>query len=471
MGPEKVDVVIVGGGISGLATAFWLVEQGLTVRLLEKEFAVGGTMKTLSERGFLIETGPNSALETTPHIREIVHLCGLTGEFIYANPVGRNRYILRNGTLHPLPLSPLAFLKTALFSTSAKLRLLREPFINRSLREESVAEFVTRRLGEEFLDYAVDPFVAGIYAARPEELSLRAAFPKLHALEERYGGLIKGMVQGRRERAERKETGKDRAESFSFVAGLQTFPLAIANKLGEVVVTGAKVTHIRDITLGDQVPPDEPDARRYCIEYLQNDQGREIESECVVLSVPSYAAAPLIHTLSPKTSKALSDIRYPPVVSVFLGYHGSQIRRPLDGFGFLVPLKERRNILGCLWSSSLFPVRAPSGHVALTAFVGGSRNPELCAHDDDHILGLVMEDLNSIMHIDGKPIYLKVTRWAKAIPQYVLGYHATLDILSAFEDAHPGLYFCSNYRGGISIGDCVQSARGIADRVRDHVSR
>jgi len=470
MGPEKVDVVIVGGGISGLAAALGITERGLSVRLLERESEVGGTMKTVREDGFLVETGPNSALETTPLIGEIVRTCGLTEKFLYANPVGRNRYVLRSGILHALPLSPLELLTTHLFSFSAKLRLLREPFIGRTLHEESVADFVIRRIGREFLDYAVDPFVAGIYAARPDQLSVRAAFPKLHALEEKYGGLIKGMIQGRRERTNRREKGKDRAETFSFRDGLQSLPRAIAGKLGDVISTGAKVTQIRDISLNDQVPNDEPDARRYVIEYLLGDQNHEIESESVVLSVPSYAAAPVIHSLSQKTSKTLADIPYAPVISVFLGYRETDIQRPLDGFGFLIPAKEHRNILGCLWSSSLFPGRATPGHVALTVFIGGSRNPALCDLDDDHIQRIVMEELKSIMHIDGKPIYLKVTRWTKAIPQYVLGYHATLDTLSEFEESHPGLFFCSNYRGGISIGDCIQSAKVVTERVLDHVA-
>jgi len=187
MANSTADVVIIGAGVSGLSVAHWLSKSGVDVTVLEKDPVVGGTMKTVREDGFIVEIGPNSALETTPFVKEIVDDCGLQDEFLYANPTSNNRYILRDGKLHRLPLTPPAFLATRLFSFSAKLRLLKEPFIGRANKEESIAEFVERRLGKEFLDYAIDPFVAGIFAGRPESLSVRAAFPKLYALEEKYG--------------------------------------------------------------------------------------------------------------------------------------------------------------------------------------------------------------------------------------------------------------------------------------------
>lgn len=454
---ERTDVVIVGGGISGLSAAHWLVKAGFRVKVLEKEAQPGGTMKTRSEEGFLSELGPNSALETTPHIETLVSDLRLNGDFLYADPSSKNRFILRNGKLRPLPLSPLAFLMTDLFSFRAKLRLLKEPFIGRATNEESIAEFVTRRLGKEFLDYAIDPFVAGIFAARPEALSVRAAFPKLYALEETYGGLIRGMILGRRERRTRKEQSKDRAKSFSFRQGMQSLPLRLAALLGEEKVacrSSVSEIHVLPST----------GLRNYVVNYLRDGHSHHLEAGAVILAAPAEAAARLIQPLAPKVADDLAAIQYPPVVSVFLGYRQQEVGHPMNGFGFLVPSLENRKILGCLWSSSLFPNRAPAGSVGMTVFVGGGRQPELTSAEDRELLAMVLQDLESIMQIRGKPVYWSLTRWKKAIPQYTLGYQRVMETLSSFEMSYPGLFFCSNFRGGISVGDCIQNSESIARR-------
>ena len=233
MGQVKTDVIVVGEGITGLGIAYWLKKRGINVTVLAKDGEVGGTMKSVQEQGFLYETGANTALETTPLFKELVSDLKLESEFIYANPEGKNRYILRDSILHSMPLGPGSFFFTKLFSTAAKFRVMKEPFIGRAEKEESVAEFVERRLGREFLDYAIDPFVAGVFAGKTEQLSVRSAFPKLYALEEKYGGLVKGMIKGAQERKQRAEKAKDRAETFSFVSGMQTLPQAIGNSLGQ----------------------------------------------------------------------------------------------------------------------------------------------------------------------------------------------------------------------------------------------
>ncbi|MGB2869988.1 MAG: protoporphyrinogen oxidase [Bacteroidota bacterium] len=467
MGPRKVDVVVIGAGISGLCAAHWLRKNDLSVLVLEKDAEVGGTMKTVSEDGFLSEVGPNSALETTPLFKELVSDLQLEHELVYANPAGKKRFVLKDGTLHALPLDPISFIRTPLFSAAAKLRLLKEPFVGRGTKEESIAEFVVRRLGQEFLDYAIDPFVAGVYAGRPEFLSVRAAFPKLYALEEEYGGLIRGTILGRKKRKARAEQAKDRAESFSFLSGMQAFPAAIARNLGSAVLTNAKVTALRDLHLTGEDSELEPDARRYCVEFLHGGVQEEVEADAVVLSTPAFAAAPLVLSFSRNTAQVLTSIQYSPVISVFLGVRKSDVGHSLDGFGFLVPTRERRKILGCLWSSSLFPGRCPHDAAALTVFVGGGRQPELTALSDEQIVPLVLDELKSIMQIQGKPLYLKVTRWAKAIPQYEIGYKAKVDEMEQFEEAHEGIFFCGNYRGGIAVGDCLQSSYAVSERVSE----
>ncbi|MGH2567892.1 MAG: protoporphyrinogen oxidase [Bacteroidota bacterium] len=457
MEPRTVDVVVVGAGISGLCVAHWLTKRGVEVLVLEKDAEVGGTMKSFVEQGFLVERGPNSALETTPLIQELVEELNLRREFMYANPAGKNRFILKNGSLIALPLNPIAFLSSKLFSAAAKLRVLKEPFIGRGTQEESVAEFVVRRLGQEFLDYAIDPFVAGVYAAKPEQLSVRAAFPKLYALEERYGGLIKGMVKGRKERRQRAEKAKDHAQTFSFLHGMQQLPVALASELGERVLCNAEVTGLNKSAHSFQAP-DESHARRYTVEFLRNGSSEKVEADVVVLSAPAFASSVLVRSLSPAAAQTLSSIHYAPVVSLFLGFKREDVTHPLNGFGFLVPSLENRNILGCLWSSSLFSYRAPEKLVSFTVFIGGSRQPELVNRDNEQLLEIALEELKSIMQITGNPVYWRVTRWQKAIPQYELGYERLLAALRQFEVEHKGIVFCSNYLRGIAVGDCIKSA-------------
>jgi oxygen-dependent protoporphyrinogen oxidase len=467
VGPKKVDAVIVGAGISGLCVAYWLNRAGVDVVVLEKDSEVGGTMKTKTEDGYLVEIGPNSALETTPLFQDLFSGLKLHNELAYANPVGKNRFILRDGTLHALPLNPFSFLRTKLFSASAKVRLFREPWIGRAESEETISEFVTRRLGREFLDYAIDPFVAGVYAADPAFLSVRAAFPKLYRLEERYGSLILGAIKGRKERKERAEKAKDRAPSFSFVHGMNVLPASIARELGDRVLLDARTTRIRDLRLIDAEPLDEPGARTFKVEFLHQGTSRELECDAVVLSCPAFSAAPLIQAFSIQTAHALESIEYAPVTSVFLGFRRQDIPHALNGFGFLVPRIERRNILGCLWSSSLFPGRAPEGSAGLTVFVGGSRQPELAHLSDGETVSRIREELQSIMQIEGKPVYWNISRWERAIPQYGIGHVQLQEGLEEFEEKHSGLFFCSNYKGGIAVGDCVANARSTADRVRE----
>jgi len=469
MGPKKTDVIVIGEGITGLGIAYWLKKRGIDVVVLAKDHQVGGTMKSVHDQGFLYETGANTALETTPLFKELVSDLKLEAEFTYANPAGKNRYILRDGVLHSMPLGPGALLSTKLFSAAAKFRLLKEPFIGRGEKEESIAEFVERRLGREFLDYAIDPFVAGVFAGKPEQLSVRSSFPKLYALEEKYGGLVKGMIKGAGERKQRAERAKDRAETFSFLNGMQVLPQAIGDSLGTSMTLDAKVTGIRNLTTMHNEPANEPDARRYLVEYLHHSRDEEMEADFVVLAIPAFDAAPIIKSLSRETAHVLSSIYYSPIISIFLGVKREDIGHRLDGFGCLIPSKERRQILGCLWNSCLFGKRAPAGMVALNAFIGGARQPELTEMNDERVIQTTLDELKSIMQLSGKPVYLNLTRWQKSIPQYEIGYQNKMDALTQFEESHPGIMLAGNYRGGISVGDCVKNASETAEHLATHI--
>ncbi len=459
--PSK-SVVVIGAGISGLCVAYWLMKRGASVTVLEKDSEPGGTMRTVRDDGWLIETGPNSALETTPLFEQLFQELGIAEQKIYADPASARRYIVRRGRLLAIPMSPTTFLTSSLWSIGGKLRLLKEPFVGRARSEESVADFVRRRLGREFLDYAINPFVAGVYAGNPEDLSVRAAFPKLYSLEEKYGGLIKGAIKSRQERKQRKEVAKNRAELFSFANGMQTLPKALAAGLGNSIKLNASVNHIVPMRAG-KFPI-------YTISYSQDGIDLTMEAHAVVLSTPAYGTSHIVQRIDPAMAKTLDSIDYPPVAEVFLGFEHDQIGRPLDGFGFLVPEVEKRRILGTIWSSALFPDRAPEGRVALTSFIGGARQPELLTLDDEQLIDMVLSELHSLMGVTGLPAYTHITRWDRAIPQYNVGYQTILNAIDRFEQNFQGAFICSNYRGGIAVGDCVMSAEKMAGRVVQHLA-
>ncbi|MBI2961764.1 MAG: protoporphyrinogen oxidase, partial [Betaproteobacteria bacterium] len=378
---------------------------------------------------------------------------------IYAEPAAKNRYILRGGKLLALPLSPPALLKTQLFSARAKLGLVREIFVGRSApdEEETVAQFVRRRLGAEFLDYAINPFVAGVYAGDPEKLSVRAAFPKLFDIEQRYGSLIRGQIRGAKERRRRGEVSKQAAPMLSFRDGMQTLTDAIAARLADLRL-GTRATGL--VRFEGSV---------WEISASGPGGPAAIRANALVVATPALAAAQLVKRLSPGAAAALEAIPYPPVASVACAYARADVAHALDGFGFLVPKKERRRILGTIFSSTLFPNRAPDGTVLLTTFVGGMRQPELARADEAGIAALVEEELASLLGVRAAPRQRWVNRWERAIPQYTLGHLARIAAIEAAERAFPGLFFCANYRGGISVADCIGSSRAAADRVVQHL--
>ena len=439
---------MLGAGISGLTTAYLLHKKGFDVVVLEKKKEAGGSMESVRENGCLFDRGPNSALETTPLIAQLVEELNLKDQLLYASKEANKRYILRNNNLYPLPMSPLAFIKTKLFSTGAKLRLLAEPFIGRSEDGyyQSIAEFVERRLGREFLDYAINPFVAGVYAGNPEELSVKSAFPKLYALEEKYGGLIIGTIKSAKERKKRAEQSKQSAKMFSFKDGMQALPNAIAGVLGDRVRYGCEVKEILKNESG------------YNVVFEHNGDEEIIGCQSVISAVPAYRAAEIFSKWDADLVKHLNDIYYPPVLVLYMIYNKKDIGHRLDGFGFLIPAKEKKSFLGALWSSVIFDGRTDEDKAAFTLFIGGSRDAALLKLDKELIIKKVIKEFEELMTIHSSPVFTSSRLWNKAIPQYNIGYIEHERYFEKFEKEHDGIILSGNYRGGISVGDCIKNA-------------
>jgi len=449
-------IVVIGAGISGLTTAYLLLKEGYDVVVLEQKDKVGGSIETVSESSFLFDRGPNSGLETTPLIQQLVKELNLEDQFVYANREGNKRYILRNNELHALPMSPPAFFKTKLFSGKAKLRLMAEPFIGKSKDGyyQSIAEFVTRRLGKEFLDYAINPFVAGVYAGRPEELSVKSAFPKLYALEEEYGGLILGTLRSIRKRKKTKEVSKQSAKMFSFKDGMKVLPEAIADKLGNRVSTGVEVTSVRKTAEGN-----------YGVTFRDGKQTLTLLADVVLSTVPAYKASELFGHFDNDLIKQLNEIYYPPVLVLYLVYEKSAVGQPLDGFGFLIPEKEEKSFLGAIWSSVIFPNRSDESKAAFTIFIGGSRDSGFVDDVEQNVIDRARREFELLMKISAEPIMITKRFWPKAIPQYNLGYVEHENFFDHFEKNNKGIILGGNYRGGISVGDCIKNAELVANKI------
>jgi protoporphyrinogen/coproporphyrinogen III oxidase len=442
----KKRVAVIGAGIAGLSTAYWLNQHGYDVKVFEKTSHIGGSIVTEKKDGYLIDLGPNSALETSDQLRQLIKDIGLEKQKIYGNEESNNRYVVRNGELRAIPTSPVKFLKSKLFSTKAKFRLFKEPFIKPvQVDDISLAEYVRYRLGPEFLDYAINPFVAGVYAGDPEKLSTPAAFPKLYNLEQKYGSFIKGAIKGARERKKRNEVAKDRAKLFSFIDGMHIFPNTLAEKLAGKIELNA---HVVNVEHGDS----------YVIHIKNGDEIKQEKFDKIVLSIPAEGLAKTLKSLATPETAAYEKIEYPPVSVVFMGFQKKAIQRQLDGFGFLVPKVENRKILGTIWSSTIFPNRAPEEYAALTTFVGGTRQPEVTELNDEELTKVVLEELDALMGLTEKPTFVRIKKWPRAIPQYTMGYPKIQQSYNKLEKQFPGLYFAGNLRRGIGLGDSVLSA-------------
>lgn len=436
-------VIIIGGGISGLASAWFLREKGWQPIILEAGDPAGGSICSRREAGFLLDTGANSMMLKGEIVPAWFRRIGMDGEMIEANPLAKRRYVLKDGVPLALPNGPLAFLRNPILSAAAKARLLGEPFRPRSTDpDESIAAFVRRRLGPEVLDWMVDPFVSGVFAGDPERLSLRATLPRLAALEDTGGSLLRGAWRTRHAKGPRRVAPR----LVSFRNGLQMLPLKVADLLGDAVHSGCAVERIH--REGDL--------------WVAEAADQSWRAPRLVLAVPAYVAAQLLTPLHAELAAELHAIRYPSVMTMALGFAQAQVAHALDGFGMLIPRKLGLETLGVLFSSTIFPGRAPAGQVLLTAFIGGAQN-DISDRLDGALLSSVMQEISPALGISGAPHFVHTRRWQRAIPQYERGHLDRIRRIDAALATLPGLALRANWRDGVALGDCIENAAALSE--------
>jgi len=438
-------VVILGAGLTGLSAAVALKRSGIPVTVLESSGRAGGAVGTEHDGGYLVEHGPNSMMVGEEEVFSFLRDIGLEKDVV--RPRAKKRFLVRGGKVIALPAGPGGAVATPLFSLRGKLRVLAEPFVPPGrAQDESLADLVRRRLGPEVLSYAIEPFVAGIYAGDPERLSARHAFPKLWQLEREHGSFVRGALRKRRNSARQK--------TISFRQGMGALPSRLADLLGDDLRREALVELIERSDAGWSV--------------VWNEQGQSRRAVCgsLVCAIPAFAVPKLPWPGSiAGDADVLGGIEYPPVSVVALGFRRDSVQHPLDGFGVLVPAAEHRRILGTIFSTSLFAARAPDGDVLLTTFVGGARQPDLASLPDDALERLVRDDLAALLGVHGEPVFRRIIRWPRAIPQYNLGYGEIISALEKLEATYPGLHFVGNYRGGIAAGQCIRNGLRLAEEI------
>lgn len=439
-----MSIGVIGGGIAGLTAAYELHRRGIPVQVLEATSGTGGMIRSERVDGYLVEHGPNSLRDTNDLLPTTIDHLGIRNRVTDASAEARKRFVVKEGSPEPLPMSPMSFLTTSLLSMKGKARLLMEPFVKAGgMANESVAEFVERRLGSEILDYAVDPFVGGIFAGDPADLSVQHAFEKLHDMEAEHGSLFRGMIHAKRNRSD--DTPQKRS-IYSFEDGLETLPNALHDALGSRVQVNAPVTSMR---LDDQ---------QWHVATQTSDGVTEMHFfDAVISTIPLHRLSSIDFNASVDLT-AFNGVPYPPVSVMALGFDRGDVSHPLDGFGMLVPkVEDAFSILGTLFSSTLFPGRAPKDKVLLTTFVGGSRQPELGRAETSELRSTVLQDLRELLGVTGQPSFVRHIQWPRAIPQYTRDHGSIQSLIKRLETRHPGLFLAGNYRTGISVGDAMQS--------------
>jgi oxygen-dependent protoporphyrinogen oxidase len=443
---SRQRVAVLGAGISGLTAAFALQRAGHHVEVFEAGNHPGGVMRTHREDGWLVEQGPNTVMMRSTKIKELITQLNLGEEWLEAKDTAKKRFIVKDGKPEPLPGSLMEAIQTPLFSWSAKLGILGEPFRSKwqGPTEESLAHFVERRLGQEFLDYAINPFVAGVYAGDPAQLSVKHAFSKMYDLEQNYGSLIGGAILGAKERKNRPDRPEDGVKMFSFEHGLDTLPKKLADRLGDQL-------HLQHLVKRVESHPE-----GYRITTAHDAQTETHTFDRVISTIPPHRIQEVEWQLEhADLFPVLNEITFPPVTSLSLGFRREAVAHPLDGFGMLVPEKEPFKILGALFVSSIFEHRAPEGHVLITVFMGGARYPSLAQEPEAQIRKTALRDLDTLLDISEEPVFEKCSRWPHAIPQYEVGYGRYKELMETIERGNSGFEFLGNYKNGIAVPDCI----------------
>jgi oxygen-dependent protoporphyrinogen oxidase len=450
-----MKIGIIGGGISGISAAFWLskkINSDAEIILLEKQESLGGSIDTVKNNGFTVEAGPNGFLDSKPYTLNLAKDAALYDNLLKSNDAARKRFIMRYGELQQLPESGGAFLKSKLLSTKGKLRLAKEFFIPRlnSDKDETVGDFARRRLGEEALDYMIGPMVSGIFAGDPDNMSLKSCFPVIYNLEKEYGGLIKALLKKRKKSSSAAGPG---GILTSYKGGLINFINDLAEKClenGVKILTDTEVSKI--LKKQDKF-------------FVYTNNSDKLIFDKLIITSPAYSASKFLKTLNATLGEVLEKIPYSPIFVAGLGFEKEQVKHDLDGFGYLIPFRENQKILGALFTSSIFPERAPKNHKLIRVLMGGDRHRWIIDKTKDELLDIAVQSTYSVLMHDKNPMMTQTFKWKFAIPQYVVGHSKIVETAERISADIGNIFIGGNIFYGVGINDCTKTSMEIVDKV------
>jgi len=454
---KKISVGIIGGGISGLSAGYFLKSRlgdRLDMTIFEKEDRLGGTIGTTRRDGYLADWGPNGFLDREPLTLEFIEEIGLFDKLYPSNTLSEKRFIYRNNKLWEISANPFKFMASGLLSSRGRARTACEYFVppKRDEADESIFNFVCRRIGREAAETLIDPMVSGVYGGDAETLSLGACFPVMEQMEREYGGLIKAMIKKRKAN---KRTGKKGGPAgpsghlTSFRGGIFTLVEHLEKLLSEHIIKG------------DEVKGISRENERFAVVSAS---GRR-EFDYVIIATPSYQAAEILRSLSQNIADTLAQIPYSNLAVACQGYRITDIERSVDGFGFLVPHSQKLDILGSIWTSVIFPEQAPQGFALFRTMLGGAKNNHIIELGAAKLGELAHNNLARIMGIKSRPSFQEIIIWKDAIPQYTIGHRDRLRKIRAGLDGIGGIYLAGNAYTGISLNDSIKRSRGIAEAI------
>lgn len=471
-------VVIIGGGIAGLAAAYSLREHSdvpFEIRILERKDRLGGNIRTERVNGFLIEGGPDCFLSEKPWAMELCKRVGLGDELLLTNEQNRKTFVLSRGKLHVLPEGVILMVPTkilplatsSLISIPGKIRMALELFVpkRKGQGDESLGDFVRRRLGTEALEKIAEPLVAGVHAGDPETMSVRASFPKFVQLEEDYGSLIKGMLK---KMELLKSTHKGAAPAGPPKKKITMF-MTLKSGLGTLIETlQEKVSSSKDTSVSTGVSVSGVERKGDAYE-IALEGGERLSADAVVIAAPAYAAASLVKGFDGALAEKLLTIPYVSTATVSIAFRKKDIKHPMNGFGFVVPKVEKRKIMAATWTSVKFSHRAPEDSVLIRCFVGGSKDTSLLGASDEEMVKTVRQELKDIMGIEAEPVLSRVFRWMNSMPQYTIGHEERINWIDERVAKYPGFYLVGSAYHGIGISDSIRYGEIVAKKVLHHI--
>ena len=452
METKNIDIAIIGAGLTGLTTAFWLTRAGKKIQIIERQDRAGGQIRTFQENGFVYESGPNTGVVSYPEVAELFAALSPDCTLETAREESKKRWIWKGNKFHALPSGLVSAVTTPLFTLYDKFRILGEPFRAKGTNpDESVAELAARRLGKSFVDYAVDPFLSGVYAGNPHTLVTRHALPKLYNLEQDYGSFIKGSIaKAKLPKSERDKLATKKV--FSAVGGLERLAEALVKAIGK-----------EQITLSASEVKIQPQDKQWLITYRTPEGEQSLIANKVVTTCGAYALPDLLPFIPKEDIGQISNLHYAPIIQASVGFHNTHGLQ-FGAFGGLVPSKEKRDVLGILFPSACFVGRSPEEGALFSFFIGGVRHADMLDWSDEKLKDMILKNIHSMLKFpaDAQPDLIKIHRHQKAIPQYEKSSEARFKMIEELQARYPGLILAGNIKGGIGMADRIRQATGIA---------